>query len=94
MKNFKQISEELAKKLGNEEPFFGKPSESFIHYSSLSGTYKDRYYDVYFKESESYKEIEIARTTENPDEIFKLIKKIEPKAQVSLTRITYEVVTI
>lgn len=92
MKSLKQISEELVNKLECPDPYISHGGH-WIHYSSLSGFYNDKYYDVCFRETIDSKTIEIVFTTRNPNEILELIKQIDSESQVTYTRASYEEIT-
>lgn len=85
------IAEKVREKLPDgTSVYYGSNNNNWKFYCSFSGYSKDKYFDLYFRESvNGTKSIEIARPTENPMEYVKVIKEIEPDANIKY----YEVIT-
>ena len=97
MKSIEQIAKEFIKEFKkNNKDITVYVGSNWIFYNAISGFYNDSYFDVYFRVSEDYNEIEISHTTKNLDNILLIIRNIEPLVKIKTHKIitNYETITL
>ena len=94
MKTLKEISEKLEIELDNVSTGTNQDDIYWKFYANHSGFYKETYFAITFMEVENWKKIKIAATTDNPSIFIGMIRKIEPKAEITYTKVEAQEVTI
>lgn len=85
MKTLDQITEEFLKidNLNISNIFDNSDSKDWIFYKSIAGYLKGNYFNIYFMMSKYGRTVEISHNSRSINDIFELLKQIEPNQEIT-----------
>ena len=96
MKTIETIAKEFIKKVKDCDLEIYENYKDWKFYNSICGYNKHgEYFDVYIRETkDGVRIVDIAHTTENPQDIINILKKIESNQEITYTETTKREMTV